>query len=311
MWGLDYDLGRNEQLEKVFAGCRANPACRATYPGIRRKFYRLVQQFNRHPLNLTVEEFQPEPATFPIDGAGLMYDAMGMIYAGSAGSDETIHLLLDVVWFWINGGVEEDYRAFIGTGPVENGHLNDVLAQGKSMSYLCRDSVGFMTRKDLVAGARVIPAFRTRYLDSGYDLANGWIIPISPEGCRSWNVGVSAPEVHRPVKSQIPTLVLAGEYDGGIPPRMVRPMLRGLSQSTYVEMPASDHLQLASYNNGNECARAMADGFLAHPQATVDTRCVDDLPRFDFTPLSAAARSSQPPRRPDPAERTVGEAIRR
>ena len=160
LWGLDYDRGRVAQLERVFAGCRANPACRATYPGIRRKFYRLVREYNRHPLYLTIEDFEPEPATFPIDGAGLLTDAINLIYPGDAGYEETIHLLLDVVWFWVHGGVEEDYRAALGTGPVENGHVDEGLAQGKSMSYLCRDMVGFVTWRDRVEAAVTSPRSR-------------------------------------------------------------------------------------------------------------------------------------------------------
>ena len=99
------------------------------------------------------------------------------------------------------------------------------------------------------------------------------------------------PVIHQPVSSRIPTLVLAGEFDGALPAYMVRQMLPTLKRSTYVEMPMSHHLQLASYNNSQECSRRLATAFLARPKARVDTSCVDDLPRFDYTPLDPAISS--------------------
>lgn len=35
-------------------------------------------------------------------------------------------------------------------------------------------------------------------------------------------MGVADPAQHQPVRSSIPTLVLAGEYDGAVPPLVVR-----------------------------------------------------------------------------------------
>ena len=291
LWGLDHDRGRLEMLETVFAGCKANHACNEKYPGIRHRLYRLVRQLNRTPLMVTIADFDPEPVTIPVDGASLLWDTEDLVFPGSGFEPESIHDLFEILWSQLHGGLEEHYRALIGTGPVENAHTDDLLAQGKSMSYLCRDLVGFVTWKDRVEAARDIPANRHRYLDRGYDLANGWWYPYSPAGCRFWKAGVADPVIHRPVSSRIPTLVLAGEFDGAMPAYMVRQMLPTLKRSTYVEMPMSHHLQLASYNNSHECSRRLATAFLAHPKGPVDTSCVEDLPRFDYTPLNPAISS--------------------
>jgi hypothetical protein len=59
------------------------------------------------------------------------------------------------------------------------------------------------------------------------------------------------------VTSRIPTLVLAGEYDIGVPPYIVRQVVKGLSRSHYYEFPGSAHLQLASFANASDCARSI------------------------------------------------------
>ena len=99
---------------------------------------------------------------------------------------------------------------------------------------------------------------------------------------------------HQLVTSAIPTLVLTSEYDIAMPPTAVRRMVPGLSKSTYVELPASAHLQLASYTFGNECTRAIATTFLTRPTVKVNTSCVDALPGLDFTPPAAASRDRAP-----------------
>lgn len=289
LWGLDYDRGLQQELEAIFAGCSANAACRAAYPGIRQRFYALVDRLNAHPVTITLPRFEPHPVRLVLDGAGVFVDVVGQIFPGDRDFPESIHSLLDMMWAETHGQLVPVYRGLLGTGPVTNDHVDDVVAQGKSMSYLCHDQVGFITRADLRRAARDIPALAPRYLAPGYDLADGFSVPFSPAGCRVWGVGVADPQQFQPVTSSVPTLVLAGEYDTGIPPYVSRQIPPTLSHSVYVEIPASAHLQLASYNPGSDCARAIAAQFLAHPARTPDTSCVADLPPFDFSPPQASA----------------------
>ena len=88
----------------------------------------------------------------------------------------------------------------------------------------------------------------------------------SQEGCRHWPVGVASPIQHRPAKSDIPTLVLAGEFDLGVPAFAVRKIPASLPEPTY-EFPAAAHLQLASYTHGHDCARYIAAQFLGPAEA--------------------------------------------
>ena len=82
----------------VFAGCKANDACNELYPGIRTKFYKKVRELNRNPLMITIDDFQPEPVAFPIDGSGLLSDTASMIFPGDVFAPESIHDLLEVLW---------------------------------------------------------------------------------------------------------------------------------------------------------------------------------------------------------------------
>jgi hypothetical protein len=136
-----------------------------------------------------------------------------------------------------------------------------------------------------------------RHARHGFDLAGGYNDPRSPAGCRHWPFGRAGHEQHELVESAIPTSVLANRFDLGVPPRMVKRMLPGLSHRTYVELPAGAHLSLAIFTRGSRCARRIATAFLASPGVAPDTSCVARLPHVDFSP-EARPRPLERPSRP-------------
>ena len=172
---------------------------------------------------------------------------------------------------------------------MPNAHTNDFLAQGKTLSYACHDLVPSLTPRALRRAARELPPLAPRYLNPDYDLALGFTTFVSPGGCRYWDVGRAPASQRQPLKTDIPTLVLAGEYDTSMVPYVVRKLRRGLTNHYFFEMPASGHLQLAAYNNGHTCARKITRAFLADPTAAPDSSCIDGLPKADFTPPTDAS----------------------
>ena len=79
---------------------------------------------------------------------------------------------------------------------------------------------------------------QSMFLDPDFDLPDAWS-PVSPAGCRHWKVGVADPAQHQPVRSSIPTLVLAGEYDGAVTPLVVRQIPPALRRSFSNAFPAA------------------------------------------------------------------------
>ena len=86
------------------------------------------------------------------------------------------------------------------------------------------------------------------------------------------------------MRSAIPTLVLAGEFDNGVPPLIVRQIPPTPPRSFFYDFPAAPHLQPASFNPVSSCARSIAGQFLDAPTRRPDSSCIGSLPPFDFTP---------------------------
>lgn len=255
---------------------------------------------------VAIPSFDPQPVKLRVDGVWFYYDALYGIFPGDRFEPEHIHDLLDEIWRAAHGDLATVMRERFGTGPLTDDSDN-FLARGKTTSYVCHDVVGFITRADLEQAARDVPELAPEFLDSNFYLPDG------PAGCRIWDVGVADRAQHRPVSSDIPTLVLAGEYDGGggVPPLITRQIPPTLPNSFFYEFPAGAHGQLADYNNASPCARSIAVQFLGAPARRPDSRCIASVAPLDFTPPSAArstaCRPSSPAgsrRRPEGARAT-------
>jgi pimeloyl-ACP methyl ester carboxylesterase len=281
---LDYARGNTEVLERVFAGCAANAACDATYPNIRALFFDLVHRLQHHPARISVPAFRPRPITMLVDGVWFYTDALYEMFPGNAFEPEHIHDLLSEIWRATHGDLAGVMRERAGSGPQTSDN-DSFVAEGKTMSYLCRDVIGFITPSDIEQAARDVPELAPDILSPDYAL------PFGPSGCRIWGAGLADPVQHQPVTSAIPTLVLAGEFDsgGGVPPLITREIPRTLPNSFYYEFPAGAHGQLVDYNNASPCAREIAAQFLDAPTARPDSGCIAQLAPFDFTPPPDAA----------------------
>ena len=281
LWGLDYYRGLDELLERIFAGCTANAACNAAYPNIRRLFFDLVHRLQAHPVAVPIPDFQPRPVTVRVDGVEFYLAALFTIFPGNEFATDTIRPLLSEIWRSAHGELAQVYQERLGTGP-ETSDVDSFLAEGKTMSYVCRDLVGFITRADLRQAARDLPELAPcSWIPTSTSPTNG---TSSLAGCQHWKVGVANPVQHQPVRSAIPTLVLAGEYDTGVPPLIVRQIPPTLRRSFYYEFPAAPHIQLANSNPVSACARSIADQFLNAPTRRPNSSCIRSLAPFDFTP---------------------------
>ena len=77
--------------------------------------------------------------------------------------------------------------------------------------------------------------------------------------------------------SNVPTLLLAGEYDPTTP---VENAAEGLSQSTVLEVAATSHDTWRS----SPCVQSVIRAFLDNPNGAPDTACFDKLTLSFITP---------------------------
>jgi pimeloyl-ACP methyl ester carboxylesterase len=89
--------------------------------------------------------------------------------------------------------------------------------------------------------------------------------------CELWDVESVDFETNEPVDTDIPALLLGGEYDPITPPDDGRQVLDGFDEGNFVEFPGMGHGVL--FVESVPCPRLVLAGFLANPEADLDLSC--------------------------------------
>jgi pimeloyl-ACP methyl ester carboxylesterase len=91
--------------------------------------------------------------------------------------------------------------------------------------------------------------------------------------CRYWSSGAAPASFREPVESDVPTLLLAGEFDPVTPPEWAEQAARHLSRSQLFVFPAIGHGVLDSH----VCAAELVRAFLEAPEAPQPPACLARL----------------------------------
>ncbi len=96
--------------------------------------------------------------------------------------------------------------------------------------------------------------------------------------CAIWNVPAAPTLENEPVISDIPTLVLSGQYDPITPPAWGQAAADYLSQSYHFVLPGLGHGAVDTH----ECPTAIALAFLDNPNVAPDANCIAAMTGPDF-----------------------------
>jgi pimeloyl-ACP methyl ester carboxylesterase len=254
-------------FEQLFEGCAASASCRAAYPDLESEFYELVDRLNEAPVT--------EPVVDPLDGQRytllLNGDSLFGVVTQALYSTDLIVLLPLAIHA---AATEVDYSllarlAMIGTVQGQ------FISEGMFYSVRCHEEIAFTTEVELAAADDPFPELRGVFDQSSY-------API----CAAWGAGAADPVENQPVESDIPTLVLAGEYDPATPPEDGRIAAATLTNSTFLEFPGLGH----GVSADGGCPLNITLAFLRDPGAPPDASCIADMQGPSFVAAGAEVR---------------------
>jgi pimeloyl-ACP methyl ester carboxylesterase len=240
-------------LEHLFAGCAADWACHAAYPALADAYHQTFEHLRQAPITLaTVHPVTGSPVTLDLDEAALVETVLRSSYR------EVPALIYDMR--------EEDYSAFLKLKRID-WQTPAGPAAALRASVFCSDSVLRATPAQL---AEALPdaeamAWRKVYLN-----VNAFALQL----CDQWPARTPEPEAFQPVASNVPTLILTGEYDASIPPAYGAKLGLSFDHSFIYRAPGAMHSVLAS---GGACASSILLSFLERPTQPPNTRCLATL----------------------------------
>lgn len=251
-------------LEQLFAGCAADEDCNSSYPNLKQTFYDLVDRLNETPAT--------GQATNPMDGQVydivLNGDSLLGVIAQALYITDVIPLLPKAIYAASEG---LDYGLLIRLA-LNSALQNEYISYGMFFAVRCNEEVVFNTPEEISEADDSFPQ-QGGVFDLGYfnDLC-----PVFEAG--------SAPEIeNEPVTSDIPALVLAGQYDPATPPDDGRDAAQTLSNGYFFEFPGLGH----GVSIDGDCPLDITKAFLDDPSSEPDSACIAQMSGPDFVVINA------------------------
>jgi pimeloyl-ACP methyl ester carboxylesterase len=239
-------------LRAVFAGCAAQPACKAAYPTLPALLDNLVSRLNAKPVIIeVVNPLDHKPYRIPFTGDRLVDLVTQTLYVSPA-----IYLLPAVIHAAALGNFAPVALLYGAVG------FNESVSLGMYLSVECGEDAPVTSLLALRrAASRFDAPERPGQLAESLDFLRQ---------CAAWRVPAVDPSFRLPVKSAIPTLLLAGQYDPVTPLRNARLAASTLSHGMVVYFPGVGHGQALS----GSCPLRIVQAFYAQPTVRPATGCI-------------------------------------
>lgn len=246
----------------LFAACAANPTCDAKYPHLETLLYASIARLNARPLTFQAQDpFTGRGYPVILNGSrlvslltlslyqtDLLAEIPAAITEAQQGTTTLLQRFFDEVWFG-----------------------EDAISRGMWFSVECGEDAPFVTSEDIAAAEQALtPPLRAA------DLFN---MPGRYATCQFWTVPPLPAALKQAVSSDIPTLILEGEFDPVTPPANGTLVANTLSHSYPLEFPGIGHGVMFT----GPCPTSIVLAFQENPSQRPDTGCIVQLGEPAFT----------------------------
>ena len=234
----NYTRHAQQSLDGVLAACAADPDCGARYPDLAVRFEEALASayWNGYP---------GEPQRVAETVRLLLYDTFSL---------PALPRVLDAYADDDDGPL---FELFSGSSDFSAGSTD-----GMMLSVICRERAPILSLWDLVQA----------HVEVGTFFAGGlfprWWAPYA--ACRRWPSGTLDLAEREPVVSDVPTLILVGEFDPVTPREYAEMAASTLSNAQIIEFPGVGHAVVPSGN----CPFVSTLRFLRDPTLPLPTDCV-------------------------------------
>lgn len=257
-------------MATLFAGCAADAACNEAYPDLEAVFYETVAQLNEEKIILPVNNLltgDSYDAYFAGD------DLVGVLFQ-SLYATEIIPDLPKLIYD-VHEGETTNLSALLSSFLLNT----EFVSVGMQFSVQCYEENGFTTPEEVMTAVADHPELANIFQYS----ANLGVPAFSI--CDAWGAGMADAVENEPVTSDIPTLILAGEYDPITPPSWGQVVQASLSQAYYYEFPGTGH----GVSLSGDCAQSVMESFWADPTSEPASACLAEVGSPNFTVAGGAA----------------------
>jgi len=231
-------------IQQISKDCAAQPACGAAFPDLEGQLNTAIDRLN------ALEERGGDAFVHELFDALYITEIMPDIPKAIA---EAAHGDVNLAFDLLAGmGALRRHPELADSGAPSSARQRPRMSEGMNSSVECAESAPLTTPDRLRAAYKAVPS------KVGDVMIKNYLQLIAI--CRVWDVPENPLSE---VKSDIPTLVLAGTYDPITPPEWGKLAAASLTNATYVEVVGSGHAVWAF----GECPKALIKRYLDDPKA--------------------------------------------
>ncbi|NNE72408.1 MAG: alpha/beta hydrolase [Acidimicrobiales bacterium] len=253
-------------MDSVLQACTADPRCGEAFGDLRPTLDRLLTDLAESSETVTVDAlFGGEPIEITVDDSVLangifatLYDTFSAravplaIHRAAEGDLDSAAELLSLA-----GGFHKP-RA-----QDEDEYLSLIDAEGAHWSPECAEEV---------AGSSLDEAVDAAQADNPIDQALLGDVEYVFSACRVWAVDAAPAATQDPIRSDVRTLIVAGQFDPITPPGWGERTADDLTSAQLVIVPFAGH-----GSTYERCPESLMMAFLDDPDQGVDTACLGEL----------------------------------
>jgi pimeloyl-ACP methyl ester carboxylesterase len=265
--GPDTPLDGEHALNLVLARCRASAECAAAFPDLGVELSNLLKQFGKERVNMTLDDPNsgvPRQLEF---SHGMLAAALRFLSYSAAEA-----ALLPTL---IHQAAHGNLAPLAAQTVMSSRQIGDQLSSGMQYSVICSEDVPFFAEAKIDREALGRTFQGTDQIDALQEI------------CKLWPKGPVDADLHKVLRSDVPTLLLSGEADPVTPPADAERAARTLIHHRHLVLSGEGHGQLAT-----SCVpRLMAEFLNSAAPEDLDADC---LQRHSVEPFFISSTGPAP-----------------
>src|SRR5262245_11726118 len=251
---LPFAAAAQHAMELLFVDCAAAAECGKSFPNPREIFLTVLKRFEGGPVNAKLTNpITRQPQSISITRGNFVERIRLLLY--------TTESACYLPWI-IHRANQDDFLPFEAISMHYN--PGGILARGMYLTVTCSESVPFITEEDIRKETRntFVGDYRVR---------------AHLEACKEWTKGDIPRSYIDPVDSSVPVLMISGELDGSVTPK--------LAADAIAHLPRGRQVKIRHYGHqiDDECIWRMLSDFIDTAAAEkVDTSCAEKIRRPSF-----------------------------
>lgn len=252
--GNDHAINLQAALDRVFAACRDDDACRKRFGDPQATLQALRQRLQQAPMAVSLPHpirHQPMQETL----SDTLFAIVLRFYAYAPEFVRLTPLLMDEA-------LKGRPQALMAQWLLLRESLENEMAYGMQLSVICSEDADLLQPREENVGTLLGNAF----------------VELTREQCEAWPSKPRPADFHDPVVSAAPTLLLSGEWDPVTPPAYGETVAQTLSRARHLVARGQGHIVLA-----RGCTARLAARFLdSLDPAALDASCLEALAAPSF-----------------------------